>query len=214
VNFTAAGSTQPGHTSNLGEVVNAKVLDIEHYVNGSDSADVSVVYAAVSVDKELTEPAAGYVDVGDDAVFVVNVTNPGDLPIQTVPLKDTYDPEKLGYVGAAPPPDSVDTVAGVLEWTDLTGPGSLLPGGWVSVEISFEALEYTDYHGTTDLAEVIEAYVEDDLYLNGSDTASVVILSPVGGEVTLTPLQAASPYLVAALMVASALVLRRRIGGL
>ena len=212
VNFTAAASTHPGNTSDLGEVVNAKTLDFEHYVNGSDTAEVSVAGVGIVVEKELTEPAVGYADVGGDVVFTVNVTNPGDLPIQTVPLRDTYDPVKLGYVGAAPPPDSVDTVAGVLEWTDLTGPGALPPGGWVSVEIGFEALEYTDYQGTVDLAEVIEAYVEDEVYLNDSDTASVVILSPVGGTVRLTPLQEASPYLAAALIAASVVALRRRMG--
>jgi len=212
VNFTAEASTQPGHTVNLGEVVNAKTLDFENYVNGSDTAEASVVGVGIVVEKELKEPAVGYADIGDAVVFTVNVTNPGDLPIQTVPLKDTYDPSKLGYVDAAPPPDSVDTVAGVLEWTDPTGPGALPPGGWASVEISFEALEYTDYQGTVDLAEVIEAYVGDDVYLNGSDTASVVILSPVGGEVHLTPMQTVSPYLAAALVAASALALRRRMG--
>jgi uncharacterized repeat protein (TIGR01451 family) len=212
VNFTATASTQPGNTSDLGEVVNAKVLDIEHYVNGSDSAEVAVIGVGIVVEKDLTEPTVGYADLGDDVVFTVNVTNPGDLPIQTVPLKDTYDPAKLGYIGASPPPDSVDTVGGVLEWTDLTGPGALAQGGWVSVEISFEALEYTDHQGTVDLAEVIEAYVEDGMYLNGSDTASVVILSPVGGEVHLTPIQTVSPYLAAALVAASVLALRRRMG--
>jgi len=101
----------------------------------------------------------------------------------------------------------------VLEWTDLTGSGSLAPGGALIVEITFEALEYTDYGGTEDLAEVIDAYVAQDKYLSGSDIASVVILSPVGGEVAFTPLQAASPYIVAALVLTSALVLKRRMGG-
>lgn len=213
VNFTATASTQPGYTVNLGEVVDAKALDAERYVNGSDTAEVAVVNVGIAVEKELTEPASGYAEIGETIVFTVTVSNPGDLPIQTVPFKDTYDPAKLEYLATAPPPDSVDALAGVLEWTDLTGPGTLLPGDWVAVEISFEALDYTDYQGTLDLAEVIDAYVEDGLYLSGSDDASVMILSPVGGEVTLTPIQTVSPYLAAALMAASALAVRKRMGG-
>jgi len=49
--------------------------------------------------------------------------------------------------------------------------------------------------GTTDLAEVINAYLGDGTYLNGSDTATVVILSPIGGEVIRNPLSQAAPTL-------------------
>ncbi len=212
--FVAAGSTLPGSTTDYAEVNDAKALDLEYYVDGSDDDDVTIMDADITVDKELTEPPSGYTDIGETVIFTVTITNEGDLPILTVPLVDTYDPAKLGYLGASPTPDTTDTVGGVLEWTDLTGPGSLAPGGAVIVEITFEALEYTDYGGTEDLAEVIDAYVAEDKYLSGSDTASVVILSPVGGEVALTPLQAASPYLVAALVLASALALKRRMGSL
>lgn len=212
--FVAAGSTLPGSTTDYAEVDDAKVLDLEYYVDGVGSDDVTIMDAAMNVDKELTEPPSGYTDIGETVIFTVTITNDGDVPIETVPLVDTYDPAKLGYVGASPTPDTADTVGGVLEWTDLTGPGSLAPGGALVVEITFETLEYTDYGGTEDLAEVIDAYVAQDKYLSDSDTASVVILSPVGGKVALTPLQAASPYLVAALVLASALVLKRRMGSL
>jgi len=211
ITFEALESTLPGSTTDYAVVEDAKTLDEEIYVDGSDDDDVIIMYAAIDVDKELTEPPSGYTDIGGTVIFTATITNTGDMPIVTVPLVDTYDPAKLGYIGASPPPDMVDTVGGELEWTDL---GSLDPGFAHVVEITFEALEYTDYDGTEDLAEVIDAYVAQDKYLSGSDTASVVILSPVGGEVALTPLQAASPYLVAALMLASALDLRRRIGGL
>jgi len=214
ISFVAAESTLPESTTDYAEVNDAKALDLEYYVDGSDDDDVTIMDAAMNVDKELTEPPSGYTDIGETIVFTVTITNTGDLPLETVPLKDTYDPAKLGYAGASPTPDTADTVGGVLEWTDLTGPGSLAPGGALIVEITFEALEYTDYGGTEDLAEVIDAYVAQDKYLSDSDTASVVILSPVGGEVALTPLQAASPYLVAALVLASALVLKRRMGSL
>ncbi len=211
ITFEALESTLPGSTTDLAEVIKAKALDEEIYVDGSDDDDVTIMDPAMNVDKELTEPPSGYTDIGGTVKFTVTITNTGDMPIVTVPLKDTYDPAKLGYIDALPMPNMVDTVGGVLEWTDL---GSLDLGLAHVVVINFEALEYTDYSGTEDLAEVIDAYVAQDKYLSGSDTALVVILSPVGGEVTLTPLQAASPYLVAALMLASALALRRKMGGL
>ena len=210
ISFSATSTDTPGENyMDTGRAVGTDTFGNTY--SPEATAFVMVVPIDIQVDKELTEPPSGYTDIGGTVKFTVTITNTGDMPIVTVPLKDTYDPAKLGYIDALPMPNMVDTVGGVLEWTDL---GSLDLGLAHVVVINFEALEYTDYSGTEDLAEVIDAYVAQDKYLSGSDTALVVILSPVGGEVTLTPLQAASPYLVAALMLASALALRRKMGGL
>ncbi|MBN2336291.1 hypothetical protein JXL21_12090 [Candidatus Bathyarchaeota archaeon] len=207
VTFVGVGGTLPGTTTDSAIVADAKVLDMEVYLFGEALAEVTLMNAEMTVSKTLKDPSGGYTDIGGTVVFRVTVTNDGDVPIQTVPLRDSYDPAKLGYIGASPSPDMVDELVGVLEWTDLTGPSSLPPLESLMVEMTFEALEYTDYGGTDDLADVVDAYVGDDKYLSGSDSATVVILSPVGGTVSYTPIQLAAPYVASVLAFATLLAL-------
>jgi uncharacterized repeat protein (TIGR01451 family) len=204
VTFQAVGGTAPGATVNLARVIDAKVLGEDIYLSGNDTEPVTILAPGMLVEKTVVDPPGGVADIGDTVVFEVKVTNNGDLPILVLPLEDTYDPAKLDYLGATPPPDTVNETEGTLGWADLTGAGSLPPTGSVTVQISFQALEATTGSGTVDLAEVIDAYLGDDTYLSGSDTAAVIILSPVGGEVIRSPVSAAAPYLSA---VAAALTL-------
>jgi len=197
VTFQAVGGTAPGATVNLARVIDAKVLGEDIYLSGNDTEPVTILAPGMLVEKTVTDPPSGIADIGDTVVFEVKVTNTGDLPILVLPLKDTYDPAKLDYLSATPAPDAVNETTGTLDWVDLTGAGSLLPMGSVTVQISFQALEATTGSGTVDLAEVIDAYLGDDTYLSGSDTATVIILSPVGGEVVRSPISAATPYLPA-----------------
>jgi uncharacterized repeat protein (TIGR01451 family) len=180
---------------NHARVIDAKVLGQDIYLSGNDTEQVRVLAPGMLVEKTLEDPPGGAADIGDTVIFKVKVTNNGDIPILVLPLKDTYDPAKLDYLEATPTPDSVNEAAGELNWTDLTGPGSLAPMGSVTVQIKFQTLEATTGTGTTDLAEVINAYLGDDTYLNGSDTAKVIILAPVGGEVMRNPLSAAAPIM-------------------
>ncbi|MFH2110657.1 MAG: hypothetical protein ABIJ47_05280, partial [Candidatus Bathyarchaeota archaeon] len=195
ITYVAAESTAPNVTVNLARVIEAKVLDEEIYLDGNDTEQVMILAFGMLVDKSVKTPPSGIANIGDNVVFEVKVTNTGDIPILVIPLKDTYDPAKLDYIEATPAPDAVDEASGVLDWNDLTGPGSLAPSTTVTVQVKFKALEATTGSGTTDLAEVIDAYLGDDTYLNGSDTASVVILSPIGGEVMRNPLSQAAPIL-------------------
>jgi len=195
VTFQAVGGTAPGVTVNQARVIDAKVLGQDIYLSGNDTEQVRVLAPGMLVEKTVEDPPGSVADIGDTVAFEVKVTNTGDIPILVLPLKDTYDPVKLDYLEATPSPDNVNEAAGALDWTDLTGPGSLAPLGSVTVQVKFQTLEATTGTGTTDLAEVINAYLGDDTYLNGSDTAKVIILAPVGGEVIRNPVSAAAPIL-------------------
>jgi uncharacterized repeat protein (TIGR01451 family) len=195
ITYAAAGSTAPDVTVNLARVIEAKVLDEEIYLDGNDTEQVKILAYGMLVDKSVKTPPSGVVNIGENVVFEVKVTNTGDVPILVLPLKDTYDPAKLDYIEATPAPNAVDEASGVIDWSDLTGAGSLAPSAYVTVQVKFIALEATTGSGTTNLAEVIDAYLGDDTYLSGSDTAIVIILSPIGGEVMRNPLSQAAPML-------------------
>lgn len=147
--------------------------------NNEDTWSVDLFTADLLVSKDLAEPGDGTAEIGETVVFTVNITNTGGSSLLTVPLNDTYDPSKLDYVSASPGPDGVDETLGILLWGDLTGGGELSPGGYLLVNITFTAIEGTTPGSTEDLASVINAMGSGEgVYVNGSDTASVVILHP------------------------------------
>ena len=193
LSFTALESTVPGSTLNNASVVEAKLEGFEVYLSASDTDSVEILEPAMSVDKTRTSHPTGYADIGQQVVFKITITNNGEAPIVSLPLKDTYDPTYLNYVSANPAPDSVDTVTGVLEWTDLTGGGDLAIGAYVEVEVTLETVDWT-VTPTWNLAEVIDAYVGDSVYLSGSDSDYIIIRSSVGGSVFEPPLLVAAPY--------------------
>ncbi len=205
ITFNAVERTSPGVTANNATVTEAKLEGYEIYRNASDTDMVQILEPAMLVDKTSVSHPSGYAQVGDQVKFNITITNNGDAAIITLPLKDTYDPVYLDYVSATPGPDSVDTGNGVLTWIDLTGGGSLGIGESVKVQIVFEAIEWT-IGPTVDLAEVINAYVGDSVYLNGSDTAVIVISSTVGGTVMTPPIVVAAPYLSLSLVVAGVVI--------
>jgi len=194
ITYTALESTSPGTTLNLASVVEAKIEGYDVYLSASDTDMAQIVEPAMIVDKTRVSHPTGYADIGEQVVFNITITNNGEAAIVTLPLKDTYDPVYLDYVSATLPPDTVDTITGVLEWTDLTGVGDLGIGESVKVQVVFEAVEWT-VGPTMDLAEVIDAYVGDSVYLSGSDSDDVIIRSSVGGTVMKPPLLLAAPYL-------------------
>ncbi len=194
ITFSALAGTSPGVTVNAANVTDAKIEDYDEYLNASDTDVVQILEPDLVVDKALVSHQSGKAVIGQEIVFNITITNNGDAAIVTLPLKDTYDPTYLDYVSATPAPDSVDEGNGVLEWLDLTGGGSLGVAGSVTVQIRFDAIDWTD-GPTVDLAEVINAYVGDSVYLNGSDTAEIIINPTVGGTIMEPPIVTAGPYI-------------------
>jgi len=156
VTFTAVlPEGETGATTTNTALVSGAVDEYEEVVPPSDGErDVGIIPPVtdprVSVAKTL---ATGQMDpaiVGRTVDFRIVVTNTGDVPLETVPLSDTYDATYLHFDSATPAPDSA--VAGALGWTDLTGSGQLAVGDSITVTVRFTALAATA--ATTDTALV------------------------------------------------------------
>ena len=72
--------------------------------------------------------------VSDTVEFRITIVNVSGAPLPVTPLADNFDPNCLRFLGAFPPPDSVNP--GVLVWNNL---GPLFPGQSVSVIVRFHA---------------------------------------------------------------------------
>ena len=155
ITFTAIGSTAPGSTLDIADVIEAED-EFGNHISDTDSATVIINSPPppgnVIIDKTLTTPAGGITSVGGNVVFTVNITNNGGLALATVQLVDTFDPAKLSFVSATPSNPDSQSPAGTLTWNDLTGVGSLAPGNSIIVTITFTALASTGAGATQDTA--------------------------------------------------------------
>ena len=99
--------------------------------------------------------------------------------LEVVNLTDTYDPAKLNFTSATPPPDHVDEVNGTLVWDDLTTTfGDLAPDNSIQVTLNFTAVNTTMTGiGDPDTHDDIDAGGEDEngVRVNASDRASVIV---------------------------------------
>ena len=135
-----------------------------------------VTHPAVAVDKQRAPGQPDPVVRGDETTFRIVVTNTGDVPLTTVPLRDTFDTTYLEFVSASPAPDDTAT-AGRLVWDDLTGAGGLAPTESVTVTVTFRTRAATS--STADTALVSGATDQwDQPAEDASDTASVGIREP------------------------------------
>ncbi len=138
----------------------------------------------IHVDKQLGR-ADPVVHVGEYLTFTISIRNDTAFTAITLPLSDTYNANVLGYVDAVPPPDSVYTETGRLDWADLTTDfGDLPPGQQITVVVGFIA-EHPET-AVVNAAEVHDALCDSGA-LSGtnsiiSDTESVGGSSPVDKE--------------------------------
>jgi uncharacterized repeat protein (TIGR01451 family) len=126
------------------------------------------VELGVEADQGSTSP---YGDIGVDAAALIITTDqpcggPNDT-IAVLPVTDTYDADKLRFVSAMPPEDSLYTTntpylnTGVISWTNL---GPLDAGQIKQLTLLFEALEPPNGVSTT-LTNTVG--VSGALYANG-----------------------------------------------
>ena len=122
----------------------------------------------IVVDKQL-QRADPVVMVGELLTFTIRIENQSSFTVTTLPMSDTFNMDVLGFVGAVPPPDTVTTATGRLDWNDLTGFfGDLAPGQVVTVVTEFIA-----EHPATAIvnrAAVHDAQWEDGNLNGGDDT--------------------------------------------
>ncbi len=129
----------------------------------------------VEVSKSLVTPADGIAVVGEAVQFQIVVTNTGITTLNTVPLQDTYDKNKISFQGATPAP-SDNTDDGQLDWSNL---GSLDPGQSVTVTVNFTAAGATWPYSTTNTALVSGAVDQNDRTPpDASDDATVKVTHP------------------------------------
>ena len=170
-------TVKPSDLDPLVNIVN--VTTISHELDPSDNNDtwsLRIIKTDLLVEKTRITPVNETTYTNMPVVFNVTIRNKGNTALETIPLKDTYDPLKLDYISSNPAPDTVNEGTGVLEWFDLTGLGTLAPNVSSTVIITFEAVESTVPGSTTNLGETINAKVlGENIFLSGSDTAFVVI---------------------------------------
>jgi uncharacterized repeat protein (TIGR01451 family) len=145
VNFTAAASTQAlpnQQTLNTATVSGAVDENGDSPPSASDNEPVEIGNPGISVQKTLLIPSGGVALVGGQVQYRIRITNTGDTTLNTVPLVDTYDTTYLtyGFGGSFSTPASDDNVNdGTLNWSDVTGSGSLAPGAFTDVIVNFTA---------------------------------------------------------------------------
>ncbi len=129
----------------------------------------------VEVSKSLVSPADSIAVVGESIQFRIVVTNTGITTLNTVPLRDTYDKNKISFQSATPAPhDNADD--GQLDWSNL---GSLDPGQSVTVTVNFTAAGATWPYSTTNTALVSGAVDQNNRTPpDASDDATVKVTQP------------------------------------
>ncbi|NUQ37982.1 MAG: hypothetical protein HUU23_09340 [Caldilineales bacterium] len=160
VNFTAAASTEPivgppaDRTINTASVTG--ITDENGLTDGpgnypaddpntpedenpyTDTADVEITDPSLSVVKSVVSPANGIQISGQPIVFNLVITNDGDTTWNVIPLRDTYTTTHLTYGSASLAPND-PTNDGQLDWSDITGAGSLAPGNALTITLTFTA---------------------------------------------------------------------------
>jgi len=186
INYTAIDGTLPDVTFNHANVTRAAIGE-GTYINGYDTSEVAIADPRIYVEKTLKQPSGGTASIRENVIFTVTVTNIGNTPLITVPLKDTYDPEKLQYDSATVTPDAI--IPGVIHWHNLTHSGKLEPENSITLEITYKAVNKTSPGVTVNTAAVVNATTTVDVLLSGEDDAEVRIAVPVGGEIFRSNLQ-------------------------
>lgn len=132
-------------------------------VYGTTSSDavavkMSMHSANTRQDMGMTPQQPGDVFINDRVTFTVHITNTGGIPITTLPLTKTYGTQHMRYESAPLPPTG-PTDGGMLHWPNLldggsagvvasganatSTEGSLAPGGSLTVQIAFTAVDHT-----------------------------------------------------------------------
>jgi hypothetical protein len=158
------------------------------------STDTESIGGASPVDKELwsNSPDGSVLlpQVGMPLTFTVVITNDGYTTMTVAPLVDTFDTTWLAFSHAAPPPDQVDAVNGVLTWDDVIGSrgtGPVPPHGTIAVTTVFTALAPVDgaMGNSAEVAGATDWYGND--LAGGSDQVPIIIIGGPEPTPTDTP---------------------------
>lgn len=112
---------------------------------GEDSYNGDVGGNNAPVTKSLITPDP--ITAGMLVTYTIQVSNDGLVPLDSIPLKDRYNPSVLEFVRAVPPPSSSDIANGELTWSDvlaITGRSQLEPGETIELTTVYKALQAVD----------------------------------------------------------------------
>jgi uncharacterized repeat protein (TIGR01451 family) len=119
-----------GFTGSIDYPTTTNAYDVS-FNGGTYDAFVTIQHAGYAPEAlELTKTlnnSTSVVRVGEVLSFTIALTNNTSSSLTNVTLVDTYNQNVLGYVGATPPEDMVDTTNGVITWTNIAVP-PILPG--------------------------------------------------------------------------------------
>ncbi len=109
--------------------------------------------AAASLTKRLVNPTSGRVEIDQEMVFEIKISNTGSKRLDVIPLGDSFDPTYLRFVrasvnGQAADPDQ--QLPNLIAWNDLTQlahVGDLAPGDSITIQTTFLALAATEAGG-------------------------------------------------------------------
>ncbi len=90
---------------------------------------------AITITKQLNR-TSNVVQVGEVLSFTIAVTNNSVFSLTSVTLVDTYDQSVMAFARAIPPPNSLNTVTGVITWDNVVAP-SLPLGQGITVTVIF-----------------------------------------------------------------------------
>ncbi|NPA91664.1 MAG: DUF11 domain-containing protein [Chloroflexi bacterium] len=179
--FTAVAGTQsePGDVTTNTATVSATDQNDHTAPSDSDTADVEISNPSYTLEKVRISPADpdDVIVVGENVTYRITVTNTGDTILETIPITDSYDSDKLAFVSATV--SGYTTGTGTISWDDLTGTGSLAPGDTISVDVVLRAIESTGGADTVNTATAEGVTDENGETLDTqSDTATVKITEP------------------------------------
>ncbi|MBI3882634.1 MAG: tandem-95 repeat protein, partial [Verrucomicrobia bacterium] len=130
VNFTATGAGSPA--------TNRAGVNAGGGTTNSTTAGIIITRSALTIVKTLLNPTNGPININSNVTFRIAITNTGTTVITTLPLEDTFSAGCFQFVSATIPPDAAG--AGSLLWNDLTGAGSLAPGGTYTIDVTMKVV--------------------------------------------------------------------------
>jgi uncharacterized repeat protein (TIGR01451 family) len=111
----------------------------EGTVTHSANTTFTVMPPPITVTKVLTSPASGPYTLNQQLTYTITIENGGLTDINTLPLRDIFDPACFGYVSSSVTPSRVNN--GVVTWNNL---GVLTQGSSTSLTVTLRVIGNCD----------------------------------------------------------------------
>jgi hypothetical protein len=124
---------------------------------------------ASTVTNTLVAPPDAIAVPGDSVIWKIVVSNPGNTPLTTVELTDTWNQSCLTYAGASPPPVSI-LPAGTITW-DTQALGGAIPSGT-------NRIIYVRFLAVSPCGSITNSATVSGTAPSGPATSEVMIINP------------------------------------